>query len=143
MDVLGGVSDHHWPERVPKAFPTTPHEVSCVPGGWEEVFLNDGGSHQDFWHPRSPIPGAPRVVMVTASRQGSALGIWFPHLLITGYFSKFLLSVPIPVPISGLIFNFQSDLIRRDFRFSSRSISLTTNGISVRPSPVLRREGAC
>lgn len=68
--------------------------------------------------------------------------LWFPRLLITGYLSIFLLSMPIPLPISGLIFNFQPDLIRSDLGFSSRSISLAISDLSMRPSSVLRWEGA-
>lgn len=49
--------------------------------------------------------------------------------------------MPIPVPVGGLIFNFQPAFIRNDLEFSNRSISLATGDVSLRPSSVLRWEG--
>lgn len=74
--------------------------------------------------------------MVIALTRARLQAFCLPHV-----FSIFLLFMPIPVPISGLIFNFQPDFIRSNLGFLSRSISLATGGVSTRPSSVLRWEG--
>lgn len=49
--------------------------------------------------------------------------------------------MPIPVPVSGLIFNFQPEFIRNDLEFSKGCLSLATGDVSLRPSSELRWEG--
>lgn len=50
--------------------------------------------------------------------------------------------MPIPAPVSGLIFNFQPEFIRSDLEFSNGSISLATGDVSLRPSSLLRWKGS-
>lgn len=51
--------------------------------------------------------------------------------------------MPIPVPASGLIFNFQQEFIRSDLEFSNESISLATGVVKPEAQFCAEMGGVC